>query len=106
LLQHDYIENLKERIAYLERRDEMYMKLNDEVEDTRKRLENVAHGTVAMASDLVEARETAIRNEELANALLKQHAASTESEMQMLQHHISVADAVLQHISGVLKLVC
>lgn len=82
------------------------MKMNDEVEETQKRLEKVAQGTVAMASDLVEARETAIRNEEFANALLEQHAASTESEMQMLQHHISVADAVLQHISGALKLVC
>jgi hypothetical protein len=105
-VQNDYIEKLKERIAYLERRDEMYMKMNDEVEETQKRLEKVAQGTVAMASDLVEARETAIRNEEFANALLEQHAASTESEMQMLQHHISVADAVLQHISGALKLVC
>ncbi len=105
-MQNDYIEKLKERIAYLERRDEMYMKMNDEVEETQKRLEKVAQGTVAMASDLVEARETAIRNEEFANALLEQHAASTESEMQMLQHHISVADAVLQHISGALKLVC
>ena len=95
-MQNDYIEKLKERIAYLERRDEMYMKMNDEVEETQKRLEKVAQGTVAMASDLVEARETAIRNEEFANALLEQHAASTESEMQMLQHHISVADAVLQ----------
>lgn len=101
-MQHDYIEKLKERIAYLERRDEMYMKMNDEVEETQKRLEKVAQGTVAMASDLIEARETAIRNEELANALLEQHAASTEGEMQMLQHHISVADAVLQHISGAL----
>ncbi len=101
-MQHDYIEKLKERIAYLERRDEMYMKMNDEVEETQKRLEKVAQGTVAMASDLIEARETAIRNEELANALLEQHAASTEGEMQMLQHQISVADAVLQHISGAL----
>ena len=106
MLQNDHIEKLKERNAYLERKDEAYMRMKEEVEDTQKRLETVATGTVAMASDLVDAREASIRNEEFAKALLEQQASTSENEMRMLEHHISVANAALEQISGTLIFVC
>jgi hypothetical protein len=80
--------------------------MKEEVEDTQKRLETVATGTVAMASDLVNAREASIRNEEFAKALLEQQASTSENEMRMLEHHISVANAALEQISGTLIFVC
>ena len=106
MLQNDHIEKLKERNAYLERKDEAYMRMKEEVEDTQKRLETVATGTVAMACDLVDAREASIRNEEFAKALLEQQASTSENEMRMLEHHISVANAALEQISGTLIFVC
>ena len=44
--------------------------------------------------------------QEFAKALLEQQASTSENEMRMLEHHISVANAALEQISGTLIFVC
>ena len=67
---------------------------------------NAILGAVAMASELLDARESSKMHQVYAKVLLDQHVATTEEEKEVLEQQISLVDAALERSSeGLLRLI-
>ena len=76
------IEKLKAFNEYLERKGSIYSKVKDEVDDTNKFLGEMGAKTVAMAGDLVQAREASKKNEAYVQELLDGAISTSRAEQQ------------------------
>jgi hypothetical protein len=95
------IEKLKAFNEYLERKGSIYSKVKDEVDDTNKFLGEMGAKTVAMAGDLVQAREASKKNEAYVQELLDGAISTSRAEQQAVEQQLSLVEAALQMTIGV-----
>ena len=79
----------------------IYSKVKDEVDDTNKFLGEMGAKTVAMAGDLVQAREASKKNEAYVQELLDGAISTSRAEQQAVEQQLSLVEAALQMTIGV-----